>query len=476
MSLLQVHGLGVHYPTRPRPALQGVDLELRPGELTLVCGESGSGKSTLLLTLSGYIPAGIPARVWGEVILRGKPARDLPQRVGVLGLVQQDPEAQICTLRVRDEVAFGPENLCLPREEIARRVEEALRFTGLAPLADRSTHTLSGGEKQRLALAALLALSPAVLLLDEPTAHLDPPAAAGFLRLLFRLVEGGKAAAVAEQRLWPLLGQAKKVLALSPEGGGRCWGRLSPEQARREKLPGRGLGEPLPAPPAPKPGVRLKVKNLSFSYPQAPPLLSGLSFSLAPGEVLGVIGPNGSGKTTLLRLLAGLLAPQGGTVQGGGEPASTGFVFQFPHHQLFAPSVETEFSLGALRDGAGEWLSWAGLAELASVHPLSLSIGERRRLTLALALAKRPRLLLLDEPFIGQDARHLAWVVAGVVRAARTGAAVVLASHDLSTVAKVCHRVLFLGEEVLLGRPEEVFGDLARRGWEEFTPHFWEPT
>jgi len=471
---LRARGLGVHYPTRPRPALRGVDLELHPGELALVCGRSGTGKSTLLLTLSGYIPTGIPARVWGEVEVCGKLASGLSQRVGRLGLVQQDPEAQICTLRVRDEVAFGPENLCLPRAEIARRVEEALGVTGLAPLADRATDTLSGGEKQRLALAATLALSPEVLLLDEPTAHLDPPAAAGFLRLLGRLVEGGRSAVVAEQRLWPLLAQAQKVMALSPTGEVRTWERLSPARARQEKLPGRGLGETMPPPPAPGAGVQLAVKNLSFSYPGSPPLLEHLSFSLAPGEILGVIGPNGGGKTTLLRLVGGLLFPCQGELRGVPGPAEVGFVFQFPHHQLFAPSVEEEFALGPTRDGTAEWLRWAGLTGLGHAHPLSLSLGERRRLTMALALAKRPRLLLLDEPFIGQDLLHLRWVVQGVVEAARAGAAVLLVSHDLPTVAKVCHRVLFLGDEVLLGRPEEVFGELARRGQEEFTPQFWE--
>jgi energy-coupling factor transport system ATP-binding protein len=220
------------------------------------------------------------------------------------------------------------------------------------------------------------------------------------------------------------------------------------------------------------------VRNLVFAYPSAPPLFAGLSFTLSPGEVLGVIGPNGAGKSTLLRLLAGLLSPTEGELSGAGAPARVGFVFQLPHQQLFAPTVAEELALGRPRtDGNhGHWLALAGLEGLADEHPLRLSVGQQRRLTVVLALARRPPLLLLDEPFIGQDLGNMQWIAAAISKAAGEGAGVVLVSHDIPTVAKLCHRILYLGEEPLLGSPEEVFRQLRRRGEEAFTPEFWEPT
>jgi energy-coupling factor transporter ATP-binding protein EcfA2 len=478
VRVLSVERLSVRYPGRSVPALAGVNLHLQAGELVLLAGPSGSGKSTLLHTLIGYIPEGIPAEVSGRVEVFGELAPPLYLRSERLGLVQQDPEAQICTLRVRDEVAFGPENLCLSREEIARRVEWALELVGLEELAHRFTSTLSGGEKQRLALASILAMEPEVLLFDEPTAHLDPPSAARFLALVAELHREGRTVLVAEHRLVPLLHQCPRLLWLSEGRLVGFWKEVSASTVRRLGLPLRGAGAGLPRPPAPRSGTAVAVRNLAFAYPSAPPLFAGLSFTLSPGEVLGVIGPNGAGKSTLLRLLAGLLSPTEGELSGAGAPTRVGFVFQLPHQQLFAPTVAEELALGRPRlDGShGHWLALAGLEGLADEHPLRLSVGQQRRLTVVLALARRPPLLLLDEPFIGQDLGNMQWIAAAISKAAGEGAAVVLVSHDVPTVAKLCHRILYLGKEPLLGSPEEVFRQLRRRGEEAFTPEFWEPT
>lgn len=479
MNAVEARGLSVRYEGRPEPALQGVSFALAEGELATLAGPSGAGKTTLLSTILGYIPEGIPAAVQGELSLFGEPAPPLSTRAGEVSLVQQDPEAQVCTLRVRDEVAFGPENFCLPREVIARRVEQALSTVGLEGLSERPTWTLSGGEKQRLNLASILALEPRLLLLDEPTAHLDPKASARLLSLVAHLHEDGRAILIAEHRLGPLLQLRPSFIWFSHGRLVGHWATLSPE--KRSTLPLRGLSQALPRPDTPKDGVLIRVRGLRFAYPGGRELFPGLSFDLAPGEILGVIGENGTGKTSLLRLLAALARPVAGEILLAGEPIQArhqqrvGFVFQMPHHQLFASTVAQEIALGRLSpDGdEGAWLSLAGLETLAEEHPLRLSQGERRRLTLILALSRRPKLLLLDEPFIGQDQENMDWIAHSIVAAAQEGVGVVLVSHDIPAVAELSHRVLFLGEEPLLGRPTEIFRELSRRGYDEFTPSFW---
>ncbi len=467
MSALEVRRLTVRFPTRSAPVLEDFTCGLERGETVVLAGRSGSGKSTLLHTALGYIPEGVPAEVTGEVLLDGAPApRSLARRGQRLGLVQQDPEAGLCTLRVRDEVAFGPENLGLTRREIAARVDRALSATGLAPLAQRATWSLSGGEKQRTALAAALALEPGVLLLDEPTAHLDPQGAQDLLYILARQATEGRGVLMAEHRLGPLWSLRPRIVCLDSEYPARegdvPWATCAPG--------GAGI---------------LEARGLRFSYPEGEELLRGLSFAVAPGEVLGVAGPNGSGKSTVLRLLAGLTAPQRGTVRvEGRDPAALGLgerrgllgmVFQMPHHQLFAPSVAEEFALNGCKAHQTEaWLEKASLQGLASEHPLRLSIGERRRLTVALALAGRPRVLLMDEPFIGQDHANAAWVARQISEASRAGVAVVLVSHRLPLLARLAHRVLFLGRRTHLGPTHEVFAELRREGQQVFTPEYWE--
>ncbi|MFO8034699.1 MAG: ATP-binding cassette domain-containing protein [Candidatus Bipolaricaulota bacterium] len=469
MNALEVRRLSVRFPSRSAPALADVSCGLEEGELVVLAGPSGSGKSTLLHTAIGYIPEGIPAEVSGEVLLGGRPApRDLARRAQRLGLVQQDPEAGLCTLRVKDEVAFGPENLGLPRSEIAARVEKALTACGMTALAQRATWSLSGGEKQRTALAAVLALEPEVLLLDEPTAHLDPQAAQDLLLAVGRQAAEGRGVLVAEHRLGPLRAMGSRLV---PLGGEESGGEAGEERLLRPQRPASGAAV-------------VEARGLRVSYPGGKELLGGLSFRLAPGEVLGVVGPNGAGKSTLLRLVGGLVKPQEGSLRVvGRDPASLGpeerqrsvaMVFQMPHHQLFAPTVAEEFSLGQSKThGVDGWLDRAGLSGLAQEHPLRLSIGERRRLTVALALAQRPRILLMDEPFIGQDRWNAAWVARQILQASRAGVGVVVASHNLPMLARIANRVVFLGEESLFGQAEDVFTELALRGREVFTPEYW---
>lgn len=448
---------------------------VRPGEMVVVSGPSGCGKTTLFRVLAGFIPALIRADVGGDVLVDGISAlkEDPSLPAPRLGLVQQDPDAQICTLSVWEEVAFGPENLCLHPDEVSARVDEALASLDISHLKERDTVHLSGGEKQRVAIASILALRPEVILLDEPTANLDPQAARGVFDLLRSLKDReGRTLVVAEHRLAPVLPLLPRLVLLEE-------GRVVLRQAavRRADLDRLGLraGWEIPRVPVAREGPpALVLDGVSFGYGDVL-ILDCLSLRLWPGEILGVIGPNGSGKTTLLRLVAGLERPVKGQVVRP-EHVTLGYVFQQPHQQIFERSVRREFAVGReITDGElASFLRRARLEGLEEAPPLSLSLGEQRRLTVATALSRAPNLLLLDEPFIGQDRRNVQWIISQLLASRERGAVTLLVSHDVPLVDALCDRLLYLGEEALEGEPARVFKHLEMTGREAFTPGYWE--
>jgi len=332
----------------------------------------------------------IHADVRGEIRIDGQPlsAIDLARLSPEIGLVQQDPDAQICTLRVRSEVAFGPENLCLPLQEVETRVTTALEAMGITHLTDRDTTTLSGGEKQRLAVAAILAMGPSVILLDEPTAHLDPAGAKDLFDLL-RQLQQQKACTllIIEHRLSPLA-------SLNPQLWIMDSGRLVQRNQTRIHEDISDLAREVSVDRIERANRRtsqgaLRIDNLSFGYRER--LLDDLSLTLEPGTILGVIGPNGGGKTTLLRLMAGLERPdEGAIVHPDGTAVS--MVFQHPHQQIFERTVRRDLEIeGSLDDGAlASVLESACLSGMADFPPHSLSLGEQRRLTVLTAFRMTP--------------------------------------------------------------------------------------
>jgi energy-coupling factor transporter ATP-binding protein EcfA2 len=471
---IRVESLTVRYAERARPALEAVSETIGPDESVVVTGPSGCGKTTLFRALAGFIPSLIRANVAGRVLVDGVSIldRDPACLAPSVGLVQQDPDAQICTLNVWEEVAFGPENLRLPEEEVITRVDQALASLGISHLKDRGTIHLSGGEKQRVAIASILALRPQVILLDEPTANLDPLAAKGVFDTLQSLKEThGQTLVVAEHRLAPLLPLRPRLVLLQD-------GRVVSRQCGlcREDLDRLGLRATwdFARSPAQREGPpALVLDAVSFRYGDRT-LFDRLSLQLWPGEILGVIGPNGSGKTTLLRLIAGLERLVEGRVlrsKGG----ALGYVFQQPHEQIFESSVRREFALsGEVSEGTlTSLLHGARLDGLEDAAPLSLSQGEQRRLTVATALSTAPDLLLLDEPFIGQDRRNVEWIVAQLLAARDRGAVALLVSHDVPLVGALCDRLLDLGEEIEEGDPRLVFERLEKAGRNAFTPGYW---
>ena len=474
--MIEIEKLCIQYPDRTHPAIDRLTETIEGGEVIVLTGPSGCGKSTLCRALAGFIPEMIPAEVSGEITVDGESVWTAdPARIATrLGLIQQDPDAQICTLNVWQEVAFGPENLCLPPSEVTTRVEQCMAFVGIAHLAERTTTTLSGGEKQRLAIASILAMAPETILLDEPTANLDPEGAQAVFNLLRELRDReGRTLIVVEHRLAPLLPLSPRVLVMNK--GGIVTRRAT---RQHEDLVALGLRAnwdlDLPAPGKHGAATPIRVENLTFGY-DGMPFLDDLSIAVEPGEILGIIGPNGGGKTTLLRLIAGLEEPNGGQVIRP-KDSVLGYLFQHPHQQIFERTVRGEFAIeGAISDELlRRSLDAANLSGLENAAPLSLSLGEQRRLTLATTLVRDPDLLLLDEPFIGQDRANVAWIIAKILAARAKGAVILLVSHDIPLVNSLCDQLLYLGTEPIIGDPRTVSARLQTMGKDAFTPGYWE--
>jgi energy-coupling factor transport system ATP-binding protein len=445
-------GLGVRHPSRRAWAFTGLDLDVEPGERVLLTGASGTGKSTLLAAFAGILEAE-GAEVAGELTVDGDPPHAARSR---LGLLAQEPDSQLVMTRAGDDVAFGLENAGLPPEQIWPRVDEALAAVGFPYGRDRPTQALSGGEKQRLVLAGALARRPGLLLLDEPTAQLDPPGAA--------LVRGAVARATADRRATvvlvdhdaePWLPLVDRVVELT-DGGlvehGPGW-----------RPAARAAG--LLLPPAPDGPVLLTAEAAGFTYRGSrTPALPPTSAVVTGGRTLAVTGPNGTGKSTLALLLAGLRAPTTGRVEAapelavgvrkGGDRAPhrwraqelvtrIGTVFQNPEQQFLTGRLRDELALGPLRSGgqaaaaratADELLERLGLSAFAEANPFTLSGGQQRRLSVATALATSPRVLVLDEPTFGQDAATWREVVTLLAEQRARGCAVTVVTHDRDLV------------------------------------------
>ncbi|MGY1822530.1 ABC transporter ATP-binding protein [Geodermatophilus sp. SYSU D00079] len=445
--------------------MRDVDLRIEPGERVLLTGASGSGKSTLLRALGGLLDPESGDAV-GVLTVDGVPPDRRRQRVG---MVFQDPDAQLVMTRAGDDVAFGLENAGAPPAVIWPAVDAALDAVGFDLGRDRPTGALSGGQKQRLVLAGALAPRPGLLLLDEPTAQLDPAGAELVRGAVTRAVAGrGATLVVVDHDIEGWLPLVDRVVELLPSGGavehGAGW---TPAPLRFPDRCPHPPGEPL-----------LTAAAAGYTHRgSAVPALPPTDAVLRAGRTLAVTGPNGTGKSTLALLLAGLRAPTTGQVTAApaltaglrrpGRPPSRwpaaelveriGTVFQHPEHQFLTGRVRDELSLGPLRSGAGaaqahataeELLERLGLAPLAEANPFTLSGGQQRRLSVATALATRPRVLVLDEPTFGQDRDTWAGLVALLAEQQDGERALCLVTHDAAVVAALADDVLPLGAPV----------------------------
>ena len=518
-AAVTARGWGWRHAGRTRPAVNALDLDIRPGERVLLLGPSGAGKSTLLHALAGVLGDSTAddggtaesddADESGSLLVDGEPPR--AQR-GRAGLMQQDPETQVVLSRLGDDVAFGAENLSVPRDRIWSRVHEALDDVGLGhfPL-NQPTSALSGGQKQRLALAGILAMRPGLILLDEPTANLDPAGVLEVRDAVARCLDKtGATLVVVEHRVAVWKDLVDRIVVLQPGSGTQPAVLIdgAPEQVleqarsmliragvwvpgyvpptRERALAGRagtegGSAQGGPVPGGPVAGqLLLAAESLGVSrerprrrgYKSVPPVpvQRDVTAQVRAGEALTITGPNGAGKSTFALTLAGLIPPVEGKVsatlelsRGAGiDPykwraeqliARIGTVFQEPEHQFVTGRVLDELQFGPRHLGHGEervdeLLERLRLTGLVDANPYTLSGGEKRRLSVATVLAAHPQVLVLDEPTFGQDANTWAELASFLSELLDAGTAVVSVTHD----QEFTH--VLGGTELKLGAPD----------------------
>ena len=491
-------GWGWRHAGRKNAALSDVDLDIAPGERVLVLGPSGSGKSTLMGGLAGLLGGAEEGEATGTLTVDGVAPAEARGRVGLL---MQDPEAQVVLARVGDDVAFGMENLGVAREEIWPRVENSLEAVGLSVPLDHSTTELSGGQKQRLALASILAMGPGLLLLDEPTANLDPSGVAEVRAAVETVVERtGATVVVVEHRVDVWASLVDRVIVVA-DGAIAADGPLRQVLAQqgdtlRERgiwLPGDDVAaevgpapEAAPAPEVPPASSEsapiARVTDLTIGYDKAAPVRSGIDLAIERGVSTCIVGANGAGKSTFALTLAGLLPPISGTVEVETSDGTRGdphewtskqllgrmsMVFQEPEYQFLASTVAEELAIGPRAAGMSEeeiaplvdeHLEALGLTTLARANPMTLSGGEKRRLSVATALISAPELLILDEPTFGQDRGTWLGLVRLLRAALERGVTLVSITHDPAFVAAMGQRVVDLGQ---VGTRGATFADPA---------------
>jgi energy-coupling factor transport system ATP-binding protein len=537
--LVEIEDLEYTYEGEANPVLNGVSLKVREGEFVLILGPSGCGKSTFLNVLNGTIPHTLKGTLNGRATVCGKsvPLTKVATFATEVGMVFQDPEAQIINTRVRDEVCFGLENLCRPVAEIMARQAEALASVGLPDAGDDSIFDMSGGQKQRVSIAAVLAARPRLLALDEPTANLDPAGMAEVFAVLHRLNrEHGTTIVMVEHRVDELADRVSRVVMMDrgrivfdgPPREAFSRPRVAhSEEAERitrsawfpqvsefaldlattahvpfdpEEVPlnvteavafaerfiqstagPRAVATPVAVVAAvaeTKP--LLSIRNLSFGYERQRPILRNVSLELDSGSIVALLGQNGSGKTTLAKCLIGINAAAKQTIRLNGKDiadlsrrelsAQVGYVFQNPDHQFVTDQVDEEIAYGlkvrgfaedAIAKSVNEVLEIVDLARYRHRSPFNLSLGERRRLSVATMLVLEPRLLVLDEPTIGQDHERAQHLMGLMVRLReRYGTTVVMITHDVRLVAEWADRAVALADGTIAfdGSPAKLFG------------------
>jgi energy-coupling factor transport system ATP-binding protein len=535
-AIVDLSDITYTYEGEATPVINAVSLRVEPGEFVLILGPSGCGKSTLLNVLNGTIPHTLRGELSGHAVVCGKSVPDtkVTNFATEVGMVFQDPEAQIINTRVRDEVCFGLENLCRPVDEIMARQAEALAYVGLPDAGDLSIFDMSGGQKQRISIAAVLAARPRLLVLDEPTANLDPAGMAEVFAVLHRLNrEFNTTIVMVEHRVDELADRVSRVImmdrgavvfdgkpraafarrreghseeaetiatsawfpqvsefalelataagiAVAPEvmplnvteaiafAEGVMAGRLAQAPARAAAPENAAAGEKL-----------LSIRDLTFGYTREQPILKNVSLELETGSIVALLGQNGSGKTTLARALIGINRVERGTVYLGDRDisdlgpreisAEIGYVFQNPDHQFVTDQIDEEVAYGLKVRGyaedfiarrVDEVLDIVDLARYRHRSPFNLSLGERRRLSVATMLVLEPRLLVLDEPTIGQDherAQHLMRLMDRLRE--RYSTTILMITHDVRLVAEWADRAIALraGGIAFDGTPDVLF-------------------
>ncbi|HEY5269167.1 MAG TPA: ABC transporter ATP-binding protein [Anaerolineales bacterium] len=498
---LFVEKLSFRYRDRQSPAICNISFSAVPGEILLIAGASGCGKTTLIRAINGLIPRSYKGELSGRILLNGQDtaAWRLSKISQTVGTVLQDPERQILGSKVLHEVAFGLENLGMPRDEIYRRADAALDFLKISPLRLRETFSLSGGEKQKLALAGVLAMRPSILLLDEPLASLDPASSYETLDMVRRLADEGMTVLMIEHRVEDVLRIRPERVMFISDGEIRYLGPMDGLGAvvdyREVKLQAqvimqRAKEDPPPAEIKILPGVAasgsgpepiVKFENVAFGYDEHE-VLHGINLEIKRGDVIAVLGPNGAGKTTFVKHAIGLLKPKSGRVLVEGRDtkeisvaqiASTlGYVFQSPSHMLFAPTVREELAFGPknlrhpkseIEKEVVEALRIVNLEDKIGDPPLAMSFGQQKRVSIAAILAMRSRILVMDEPTAGQDYQNYMNFMDAILQLPGFEA-ILFITHDVDLAVIYANRVLLVADGTLVadGSPHDVLGNARR--------------
>jgi energy-coupling factor transport system ATP-binding protein len=495
---LIIDNLSFRYRDRESTAIRKISFDANQGEILLIAGASGCGKTTLIRCINGLIPRSYKGELNGNVLIFGEetkrwPLSKISQKIGT---VLQDPERQILGTKVLNEVAFGLENLGLPREEIIQRADEALDILKISDLRDRETFNLSGGEKQKVALAGVLAMRPSILLLDEPLASLDPASALETLDMVRMLADEGMMVLMVEHRVEDVLRIKPNRIIFMSNGEirylGNIKGLVNVVDYKEIKLPAKMIIERAVKDPAPaaikilpsstseKKESLVHFEDVGFSYEKDTEVLHGINLDIRRGDVIAILGPNGAGKTTFVKHAIGLLKPKTGRVLVEGRDtrdttvaqiASTlGYVFQSPSHMLFAPTVYEELAFGPknlkhpkeqIEKEVKEALKIVNLADNEKDPPLALSFGQQKRVSIAAILAMRSRILVMDEPTAGQDYLNYMNFMDSILRMPGFEA-ILFITHDVDLAVIYANRVILVanGRVQADGKPHEVLRDL----------------
>ena len=500
---LQIENLSFRYRSRKDLAIKEISLYVDAGQVVLIAGASGCGKTTLARCINGLIPRSYKGEIQGRILLQGEDTASfsLARISQIVGTVLQDPERQILGTRVSAEVAFGLENLALPRAEIHTRIDEALEHLKIPHLKNRETFLLSGGEKQKVALAGVLAMHPSILLLDEPLASLDPASAEEALTLIRNLADEGMTVLMVEHRVEDVLKINPERVLFMMDGtiryDGTAEGLHTAVDYHEVKLPAKMIinlaaKDPIPveihalAEYQDQEHIPLvEFQDVRFGYDMETEVLHGVNLTINRGDVIAVLGANGAGKTTLVKHAIGLLKPKAGKVLVDGKDTSTlsvaqiasqlGYVFQSPSHMLFAPTVHEELAFGPsnlghkpeeIKKNVQDAIEIVHMTGMEQNPPLALSFGQQKRVSIAAILAMRSRILVMDEPTAGQDYKNYLDFMDAILQLPNFES-ILFITHDIDLAVIYANRVLIVnnGAVVVDGPPQTALADfqLLRR-------------